>query len=378
MTARAPAPHTPPMAAWRERWIGWRNARLADPGFQRWAARFPLTRPVARRRAGRLFDTVAGFVYSQVAAAAIETRLLPFLQAGARTVAEVAAHSGLPPAGAARLVKAAAALGLAERLPGPDERWALGADGAALIGNPGVAEMIAHHRILYADLADPVARLRERGGSLASYWAYDAADAARGNPDAAGAVAAYSALMAASQPGIAAAVLDAYDIRRHGRLLDIGGGQGVFAAAALDRAPRLAATVFDLPAVVAHIADPRLARTGGSFTTDPLPAGHDLVSLIRVVHDHEDAVVAALLARVHAALPPGGTLLLAEPMAETPGAEPIGDAYFGLYLWAMGRGEPRSAARLRFLLMDAGFVRVREHRTAIPALVRVLAATKAS
>ncbi len=350
----------------RERWILWRNARLADPAFQRWAGRFPLTRAVARARAAALFDTVAGFVYSQVAAAAVETGLLVFLKAQPQSLAAIAAHTGLPAAGAERLVKAAAALGLAEAIGG---RWALGSAGAALLGNPGVAEMIAHHRFLYADLADPVALLRRRGGSLAGYWAYADAEPER--------VAAYSALMAASQPGIAAAVLDAYDVRRHRRLLDVGGGQGVFAAAALDRAAGLAATVFDLPAVVARIADPRLARAPGSFTLDPLPPGHDLISLVRVVHDHDDAAVAALLAKVHAALPPGGRLLLAEPFAGTPSGEPIGDAYFGLYLWAMGSGQPRTAARLREMLAAAGFGRVHEHVTAIPALVRVLAATKA-
>ncbi|MBC7497618.1 MAG: methyltransferase, partial [Sphingomonadaceae bacterium] len=66
----------------------------------------------------------------------------------------------------------------------------------------------------------------------------------------------------------------------------------------------------------------------------------------------------------------------AEPMAETPGAAPIGDAYFGLYLWAMGSGRPRSAQRLTAMLAAAGFVRVREHATAIPALVRVITAVK--
>ena len=359
------------MVSWRTRWIGWRNARLADSGFQRWAARFPLTRPIARRRAARLFDRVAGFVHAQVIAAAVETGLLPFLAHGPRTVAAVAAHTGLPPAGAARLLAAAAGLGLAEEVGDAGDaaggrRFALGADGAALLGNPGVAEMVAHHRFLYADLADPVALLADRRpGALAGFWTYD------GTGDA----APYSALMSASQPGIAAAVLDAYDVGRHRALLDVGGGQGVFAAAALDRHPRLAATVFDLPAVVARIADPRLARAGGSFAADPLPPGADLVTLVRVLHDHDDAVVAALLAKVRAALPPGGTLLVAEPLAATRGAESVG-TYFDLYLWAMGSGEPRTAARLRSMLDSAGFVRFREHRTAIPGLVRVLTVTK--
>ena len=66
------------------------------------------------------------------------------------------------------------------------------------------------------------------------------------------------------------------------------------------------------------------------------------------------------------ALPPGGVLLVAEPLAETPGAEPMGHAYFGLYFLAMGSGRPRSFAVYRDLLAEAGFTRVRQRRTAIP------------
>jgi hypothetical protein len=36
---------------WRERWVMARNRVLADPGFQRFAARFVLTRPIVRSKA---------------------------------------------------------------------------------------------------------------------------------------------------------------------------------------------------------------------------------------------------------------------------------------------------------------------------------------
>jgi hypothetical protein len=55
------------------------------------------------------------------------------------------------------------------------------------------------------------------------------------------------------------------------------------------------------------------------------------------------------------ALAPGGTLLLAEPMAGTPGAEAMADAYFGFYLLAMGRGRARRVESLFDLLRQAGF-----------------------
>ena len=56
-----------------------RNRFLASPRFQRWASSFPLTRPIARRRARALFDLCAGFVYSQVLQACVRLRLFDAL-----------------------------------------------------------------------------------------------------------------------------------------------------------------------------------------------------------------------------------------------------------------------------------------------------------
>ena len=84
----------------------------------------------------------------------------------------------------------------------------------------------------------------------------------------------------------------------------------------------------------------------------------------------------AILEAAHRALSPGGRLLIAEPMAGTRGAEAMGDAYFGFYLWAMGSGRPRTADELSAMTRDAGFSRCREYRTAMPLLVRVLVAER--
>jgi demethylspheroidene O-methyltransferase len=108
----------------------------------------------------------------------------------------------------------------------------------------------------------------------------------------------------------------------------------------------------------------------------PLPQDVELFSLIRVLHDHDDEPVTSLLSRLCRALKPGGHLLIAEPMAGTQGAEPIGDTYFSFYLWAMGSGRPRTAEELRAMCLAAGFSAVREFKTPIPALTRVLIAEK--
>ena len=186
--------------------------------------------------------------------------------------------------------------------------------------------------------------------------------------------------MAASQPLVADEILDAYDLRRHRRLLDVGGGSGVFAQAAALRAPDLRVCVFDLPRLPSRPAPGsrmaglagRAEVAAGSFLEDPLPTGADVISLVRVIHDHDDASAMTILRAVRRALPAGGRLLLAEPMAGTSGAAAMGDAYFGVYLLAMGQGRPRSAETLTGMLKEAGFGRVHRLRTHTPILTSAL------
>jgi demethylspheroidene O-methyltransferase len=297
-------------------------------------------------------------------------------------VPALAARLDLPPDNALRLLEAAASLRLTQRHR--DGRFGLGDLGAAMVGNPGIAAMVEHHAMLYADLRDPVALLRGESGetALGAYWPYARAESP---PTEAGA-GPYTALMAASQALIADEVLDAYRIARHQCVLDIGGGDGSFLRAAARRAPRIRLILFDLPPVAA-LAEPRFAAAGlalrahvvgGSFLTDDLPRGADIATLVRVLHDHDDNSALAILRAARRALPPGGTLLIAEPMAETRGAEPAGAAYFGFYLLAMGSGRPRTPAALADLLRQAGFDRIRLLPTRRPLLARVMTAQPAA
>lgn len=372
----------PPPPSLRERWRALRDRLLADPRFLRLATAFPLTRPLARRRARALFDLVAGFVYTQVLYSCVRLRLFEVLAAGPLAVDDIAARAQLPPAGAERLLRAACALRLLE--PRGGGRFGLGVHGAALLGNPGVLAMVEHHALLYADLADPLPLLRgqRQERALSSYWAY--AEGAQPAELTAEQVAPYSALMSASQHFVATEILDAYAFDRHRVLLDVAGGEGTFVISAARRAPQLRAIVFDLPAV-AEIARGKLAAAGlsdratavgGSFIDDALPAGADLITLIRVAYDHDDARVLALLRKIHAALTPDGVLLLAEPMRSDDGDDPMAEAYFGFYLLAMGRGRARSFAEFRALLSAAGFTRIAPLRSRAPLLTSLITARR--
>ncbi|MDG1065645.1 MAG: methyltransferase [Luminiphilus sp.] len=363
--------------SWRLRWHQFRNKLIGNPRFQKWAARTPLMRIIANRRATQLHHITAGFVYSQTLAAFVELNIPKLLADGPVQTKQLISATGIPEQGLLTLLKAAKALELIESYKG--DLWGLGELGAAMLANPGIAAMVRHHRHLYADLADPTAILRQRENTaLANYWAYGEVKTGEINPET------YSELMATSQGMIADYVLDAVDFSTRERLVDIAGGTGAFARRAVARFPSLRATVFDLPAVAAQASTSSTSGEtsnaveyqGGDMFEDPLPEQADLMSLVRVLHDHDDKPAQELIDKAFQALPPGGQLIVAEPMANTPGSESIGHTYFGFYLWAMGSGRPRSAAELSSMMRLSGFNKVREAKSPMPSLVRVLVGDK--
>jgi demethylspheroidene O-methyltransferase len=370
--------------SWTDRYLAVRDRWLTNAKFQRWAAAFALTRPTARKRARALFDICAGFVYSQILFACVRLKLFELLAEGPLTSHDVAVRLAVPLDSMERLLEAAVSLRLVENRP--SGRFGLGSLGAALVGNPAVGAMVEHHSLFYADLHDPVGLLRGEGPQteLSRYWTYSASDAPMVNmPDSR--TTDYTTLMSNSQPLVSDEILDAYPLNKHRCLLDAGGGDGSFLIEAAKRYAHLQLALFDLPPV-ARRAERRFAALGlqarartyaGDFLAQPLPVGPDVVSLVRVVHDHDDDAAMTLLRAAHRALPAKGVLLLAEPMMGTPGAEPVADAYFGFYLLAMGRGRPRTPQTLQQMLQAAGFAETHLVRTRQPMQSRLIVARKA-
>jgi demethylspheroidene O-methyltransferase len=348
-----------------ERIWDWRRQLAANPNFQRWATKSPLTRWFARRRARALFDLCAGFVYSQILSACVKLKVFEILLPGPQTSGDVAVQTGLDPAASLRLLKAAASLRLIEALP--DGRFALDDLGAAMIGNPAIGAFVVHHDLLYADLADPVALLRgEKATKLSRFWTYSE-NQPRSPDDVSddGETVAYSDLMSRTHGLIAETVLDAYPFSRHRRLLDVGGGEGAFLTALARRAPGLDLMLFDLPPVVERARSrfsalglaERVTVVAGDLLRDRLPDGADVATLVRVLHDHDDEAARAILASLRDALPQSGKLVIAEPMA---GA----------------RGAPRTFREIAGLLEQTGFGRTQRLWTPSPLTISALAATR--
>ena len=359
---------------------------MTSDAMYRWSTSNFLTRWVTRRRARQVFDLMAGFVYSQVLLACVRLRILEWVAERPRTLDELALLCKVPPAGLQRLLNSALALQLIESRG--QGRYGLGALGAPVAGHAGIRAMIEHHAVLYQDMQDPVALLRDqlKAGEMAQYWPY----ALEGDSDIRKQAwqedkfSRYSDLMSSSQPFVVDEIFASYSFARHRCVLDVGGGQGTFTARLAKHAPHLQLKMFDL-APVAALARKNFARLGlegravvydGSFLTDALPKGADLVTLIRIAHDHPDADVKTALRAIFAALPDGGTLLLAEPMAQEPGQTPQGDAYFHFYLLAMGSGRLRTARELMDLMSEAGFTGMQLLSNPMPLQTQILLGRK--
>lgn len=364
-------------------WLDFQERCLTSQKFHDFAIKFPLTRPVVRKRQSELFDIVSGFVYSQILYSCVELGIItnPKLKKPGATLQEISHLAGLELDETRRLMDGAVSLRLFEKR---HDKYRLGDLGAALSINKGVLAMIGHHGEFYKDLVDPVDLLKSgrRETNLSRYWDYARSDAPA-TVDAKK-VTAYSELMSESQLMVANEVLANFDFSPYKTLLDVGGGQGTFLTCVADAYADLNLKLFDLPEVAKraekNFANKSLSTRakcyGGSFFDDYLPQGADLISLVRILHDHDDEPVMKILKAAHQALEADGTLIVCEPMSTGGSAHRISDAYFNFYLYAMGSGRPRSPEYLQTMLNDAGFSSVSIQKTRAPLIISILIAQK--
>jgi acetylserotonin N-methyltransferase len=157
-----------------------------------------------------------------------------------------------------------------------------------------------------------------------------------------------------SSPAVAAA----FDLTRFHHLVDLGGATGHLAGAVRARYPNIQTTVFDLPQVAKLIP----GIVAGDFFTDPLPPA-DLYALGRILHDWSEEKIRKLLAKIYAALPARGGLLIAEKLLEK--------TYVAAHMQSLNmliatEGRERTGDEYDALLKTAGFSIIEGRRTGTP------------
>ncbi len=168
-------------------------------------------------------------------------------------------------------------------------------------------------------------------------------------------------------------VVRVFNLNRFRRIVDLGGATGHLAAAACERYANLRGTVFDLPEVVEYArphlmasrAAARLTVQAGDFFRDPLPEA-DLFAMGRILHDWTEEKIRQLLGRIHAALPAGGAVLIAEALLDEDGSGPISAQLQSLNMLVCTEGRERTSSEYRELLESCGFERVEARRTGAP------------
>jgi len=153
------------------------------------------------------------------------------------------------------------------------------------------------------------------------------------------------------------------DLRHRARLLDIGGGSGIYACALVEHHPHLRATVFDQQPVD-RIAARLIAQRGfanrigvvaGDMFKDPLPRDSDVHLYSNVLHDWGVAEVRQLLSVSFNGLKPGGLLIIHDAFINSDKTGPLPVAAYSALLMHSTQGKCYSVAEYEELLDEVGF-----------------------
>ncbi|EDY16060.1 Methyltransferase type 12 [Chthoniobacter flavus Ellin428] len=169
-------------------------------------------------------------------------------------------------------------------------------------------------------------------------------------------------MMVGPARGIAALV--PLDADRETKVLDISASHGTYGIAFAQQNPRAHLTALDWEPVLAITAENAKAAgianrfskiAGDAFTVD-LGSDYDVVLVPNFLHHFNPADCTRFLRRVHAALRPGGRVVVVDFIPNEDRVTPPGSASFGLVmLSSTPEGDVYTFAEYSKMLADAGF-----------------------
>lgn len=159
-------------------------------------------------------------------------------------------------------------------------------------------------------------------------------------------------------------IVELIDLTGVKRVLDVGGGSGIFSMAFVRSLEGLNSVVFDLPNVTeltrryieSEKLSDRITVSAGDYTTDPLGTGFDLVFMSAVIHSNSVDTNKRLFRKAFDALNPGGRLVVLDFIMDGDRVSPAVGAYFSLnMLVGTPEGDTYTESEIRGWMGNIGF-----------------------
>ncbi len=306
-------------------------------------------------------EMATAYQQTAVVAAACETGVAAALAGRPRSAVTIAAQLGLDPAGVTALIGGMVALGLAER--GDGDMFRLSAAGAPLAPDhpDSVAAIVAKEWFFYRAWAGLPETVRDGHAQIAPWT--ERLDADPGTSLAfLGALDDLGARFGGELPGLA-------DLPAPGRVLDVGGGSGIHAAALVAAYSGLDVTVLDLEPVAALVRDrhPELSFVVGDLRETrfgrPADETWDVVLVANILHDLPAAGARRIVAEAAGLLREGGALVVYEWILDETRDGPPATALFALMMMVENEGGAAyTESEIHEWMRDAGLAFIETRR----------------
>jgi 3-hydroxy-5-methyl-1-naphthoate 3-O-methyltransferase len=167
-----------------------------------------------------------------------------------------------------------------------------------------------------------------------------------------------------------------YDFSKHSRMMDIGGGSGIYAIQVVKANPHMIATVLDLEAVCqvaeqyirSYNLEDKVKTKHLDFFKEDIPKGYDVVFLSLILHDYSEEKGIALLKKIYKCLANDGVVLISEWLLNDEKTGPAASALMGLnMIIETYGGKNYSYTEIVDMLKQAGFKRPERRSLAGPA-----------
>ena len=158
------------------------------------------------------------------------------------------------------------------------------------------------------------------------------------------------------------------DAKRPVRVLDIATGSGVWGIALAQQSSQVSVTAVDWPDVLevtrrvaaTHKLQDRFRFVAGDLHDVDFGAGHDIATLGHILHSEGEARSRSMLKRIFAALAPGGTIAIAEFLANDDRTGPPVAMIFAVNMLVnTDHGDTFTPGEIGNWLREAGFVEIR-------------------